>query len=92
MRKESENEISDRFRIDAAYVDTSLDDINQTDLYGRTTLFNAAQQGDAYLVKQLLDNGADPNIPDNELTYPIHEIIDNGYLDILYLLIDYGKC
>ena len=65
--------------------------INATDSKGRTLVFYAAKYGETEMVRYLLEIGADPNIPDNALTFPIHEAIDNAYLDIVQLLIDYGK-
>ncbi|XP_052081073.1 26S proteasome non-ATPase regulatory subunit 10-like [Mytilus californianus] len=64
-------------------------DINATDSKGRTSLYFAAKYGNKELLRHLLELGADPNIPDSTLTFPIHEAIDNAFMDIVELLIDY---
>lgn len=66
-------------------------DVNSADSKGRTTLYYAAKYGEVQIVRHLLENGADPNIHDKTLNFPIHEAIDGAYLEVVELLLCHGK-
>ncbi|CAC5411929.1 DAPK [Mytilus coruscus] len=65
-------------------------DINATDSKGRTSLYYAAKYGEIEIVRHLLCNGGDPDLPDKASNYPIHEAVDNGHVEVLELLIYKG--
>lgn len=80
-----------RTRSTPVLFDTENRDINATDNQGRTSLFCAVKYGETEMVKYLLDKGANPDIADSSMTFPLHESIDNADMDIVQLLVDYGK-
>lgn len=44
----------------------SVDDLNIQDMDGWTPLYNASYEGHTEIVQLLVDNGADPNIKDED--------------------------
>lgn len=64
--------------------------VDATDSKGRTALYYAAKYGEIEIVRHLLSNGADPNLHDKMVNYPIHEAVDGGHLDVVELLIRKG--
>lgn len=65
--------------------------VDATDSKGRTALYYAAKYGETEIVRHLLCNGADPNLHDKMLNYPIHESVDSGHIDVTELLLRKGK-
>ena len=71
-------------------------DVNIAGRDGRTTnqtpLFAAVVNGDEFLVKRLLDRGANPNIADSQQAYPLSEAVvrPNANLNIVRLLLERG--
>jgi hypothetical protein len=68
-----------------------------TDFRGETPLYGAMEScGDSLegevvpIVRQLLEHGADPNIPDNKYKTALHEASSRGWLDVARLLLSYG--
>ena len=57
---------------------------------GYTALHNAAIIGNPSCVQLLLDNGADPNIQDNNGRTPLHDAIQQELGDVIRLLLDRG--
>ena len=53
-------------------------------------LIDAAKSGDIEMVRELLDAGADPNIPDDYGTTPLSIACESVDLDLMKLLLDYG--
>ncbi|MBL0725781.1 MAG: ankyrin repeat domain-containing protein [Alphaproteobacteria bacterium] len=58
--------------------------------FGETALSYAMILRDRKLIKELLDNRADPNIPDDHLTTPLMDAVFNGETDIAKMLISKG--
>ncbi|XP_047456624.1 BRCA1-associated RING domain protein 1 isoform X2 [Mugil cephalus] len=57
---------------------------------GETLLHLAAIKGDAEAVKELLDEGADPNLKDNAGWTPLHEACNLGHLAVVEVLVSRG--
>lgn len=57
---------------------------------GETPLHIAAIKGDAEAVKELLDQGADPNLKDNAGWTPLHEACNLGHLTVVEILVSRG--
>ncbi|KAK2839660.1 hypothetical protein Q5P01_013400 [Channa striata] len=57
---------------------------------GETLLHLAAIKGDVEAVKELLDQGADPNLKDNAGWTPLHEACNLGHLEVVQLLVTEG--
>ncbi|KAG7501665.1 BRCA1-associated RING domain protein 1 [Solea senegalensis] len=57
---------------------------------GETLLHLAAIKGDVEAVKQLLDQGADPNLKDNAGWTPLHEACNLGHIAVVEALISNG--
>lgn len=65
-------------------------DIDALGLYGWTALHQAASCGHVDITIALLENGANPNIQDNQQCTPIHLAARNGHLEIVRILCRYG--
>ncbi|KAM9347060.1 BRCA1-associated RING domain protein 1 [Symphorus nematophorus] len=57
---------------------------------GETLLHLAAIKGDVEAVKELLDQGADPNLKDNAGWTPLHEACNLGHLAVVEVLVSRG--
>ncbi|XP_037542832.1 BRCA1-associated RING domain protein 1 [Nematolebias whitei] len=57
---------------------------------GETPLHLAAIKGDIEAVKDLLDQGADPNLKDNAGWTPLHEACNLGHLPVVEVLVSRG--
>ncbi|XP_029979999.1 BRCA1-associated RING domain protein 1 isoform X2 [Sphaeramia orbicularis] len=57
---------------------------------GETPLHLAAIKGDVEAVKELLDQGADPNLKDNAGWTPLHEACNLGHLKVVEVLVSKG--
>ncbi|XP_070694447.1 BRCA1-associated RING domain protein 1 [Pempheris klunzingeri] len=57
---------------------------------GETLLHLAAIKGDVEAVKELLDQGADPNLKDNAGWTPLHEACNLGHLAVVEVLLSRG--
>ncbi|XP_062287287.1 BRCA1-associated RING domain protein 1 [Scomber scombrus] len=57
---------------------------------GETPLHLAAIKGDVEAVKELLDQGADPNLKDNAGWTPLHEACNLGHLGVAEVLVSRG--
>ncbi|XP_045909035.1 BRCA1-associated RING domain protein 1 isoform X2 [Micropterus dolomieu] len=57
---------------------------------GETLLHLAAIKGDVEAVKELLDQGADPNLKDNAGWTPLHEACNLGHLAVVETLVSSG--
>ncbi|KAK7939642.1 hypothetical protein WMY93_002968 [Mugilogobius chulae] len=57
---------------------------------GETPLHIAAIKGDAEAVKELLEQGADPNLKDNAGWTPLHEACNLGHLTVVEILVSKG--
>ncbi|XP_038576239.1 BRCA1-associated RING domain protein 1 [Micropterus salmoides] len=57
---------------------------------GETLLHLAAIKGDVEAVKELLDQGADPNLKDNAGWTPLHEACNLGHLAVVEMLVSSG--
>ncbi|XP_051259491.1 BRCA1-associated RING domain protein 1 [Dicentrarchus labrax] len=57
---------------------------------GETLLHLAAIKGDVEAVKELLDQGADPNLKDNAGWTPLHEACNLGHLALVEVLVSRG--
>ncbi|XP_040913835.1 BRCA1-associated RING domain protein 1 isoform X2 [Toxotes jaculatrix] len=57
---------------------------------GETPLHLAAIKGDVEAVKELLDQGADPNLKDNAGWTPLHEACNLGHVAVVEVLVSRG--
>ncbi|KAM9851193.1 BRCA1-associated RING domain protein 1 [Aulostomus maculatus] len=57
---------------------------------GETPLHLAAIKGDVEAVRELLDQGADPNLKDNAGWTPLHEACNLGHLAVMEVLVSRG--
>ncbi len=57
-------------------------------IFGFTVLTHAAKHGKTNVVKYLLQQGADPSIPDPANSLPLHHAADKGHLEIAKMLIE----
>ncbi|XP_060597871.1 BRCA1-associated RING domain protein 1-like isoform X2 [Ruditapes philippinarum] len=64
--------------------------LNKRNAKGETPLQVAAIKNDKDKVKQLLGDGANPNVRDNAGWTPLHEACNHGYVEIAKLLLDHG--
>ncbi|XP_038044952.1 BRCA1-associated RING domain protein 1-like [Patiria miniata] len=58
---------------------------------GETPLHVAVIKGDINMARQLLLEGADPNVKDNAGWTPLHEACNHGHASIVSLLLDHGS-
>ena len=71
-------------------------DVNSQDYVGGTALYQVSfprshsRGREVDIVRLLLDHGADPNIPDNSHSTPLHHASSSGLLDVARLLLSYG--
>jgi len=72
-------------------LDRQPDDLNARDSLGMTPLNQAAFKGHIYLVRMLLDRGADFRIGDKDSSLPIHNAAVAGQTGSIALLIDKGS-
>lgn len=64
--------------------------INKKNPQGETRLYIAAREGNKADVRRLLHEGADPNIPDANGLYPLHQAAYWGETEIVDLLLKAG--
>jgi ankyrin repeat protein len=69
--------------------------INLQCAIGRTPLYEALSgtnfsPEEVDIVRRLLAYGADPNIPDNNQSTPLHHVSSNGWLEVVRLLLSYS--
>ena len=64
-------------------------DKNAVDTEGATPLFNAVKNGTPWIVLELLEAGADPNIPCKSIT-PLHEAAYTGQINTVQMLLVHG--
>jgi ankyrin repeat protein len=66
-------------------------DINTRNEFGRTPILIAVDNGNLAVVRALIKQRADVNIPDTQYHItPIHVAANKGHLDIIRALIEYG--
>ncbi len=65
-------------------------DVNAMYEQNRTLLFKATSRGLKNIVEILLKAGANPNIPDFDRTFPIHEACSKCHIGIVRLLLKHG--
>lgn len=83
--------VEDNKTSDALTYLSDIKNINAKDEYGQTVLNASVMHRRSILVKWLLDNGANPNIPDNEGMYPINYAIAQHNIELLDLLVSSQK-
>lgn len=59
---------------------------------GETMLQVAAIKGNADRVRQLLEEGANPNVTDHAGWTPLHEACNHGFREVARLLLSHGAC
>ncbi|HBL98999.1 TPA: hypothetical protein DDZ86_05150 [Candidatus Dependentiae bacterium] len=64
--------------------------INAQNSYGKTPLYQACSKNYKDIVKLLLENGANPNIPNKDKETPLYWACAKGYLEIVKLLLEKG--
>jgi len=77
------NKVDDILTTDA-YVD-----VNYTNKNGYTPLLAACRKDNLYIVRTLLDNGANVNIP-NSNNSPLNNAVKSGHIDVVNELLDRG--
>lgn len=65
-------------------------DINQSTISGETPLLMAIERNDFELVDYLLQQGAQPDLPNHDECYPIHLVCFHGQANILDLLLRFN--
>ncbi|GMI14509.1 hypothetical protein TrVE_jg9767 [Triparma verrucosa] len=70
----------------------SLSQINHQGYLGNTALSRASRGGHSTCVQSLLSHGADPNIGNDKLQYPLHFAAFKKNPEVVRILIDSGKC
>ena len=68
--------------------DYPLKQIDLGDISGETPLSLAVNIGSLEIVEILLENHANPSIPDFSHTYPLHDAAKSGNVDIIKLLLE----
>lgn len=66
-------------------------DVTYRDSTGRTLLYFAAKNGETERVKQLLKAGCNPRLSDINRNTALHMAADGGYIEIIHMLVEYGK-
>lgn len=76
----------------AAYLILEGADVNQPseNSFKVTPLHSAVANGNYNISKVLLENGADPNVCQQQGVTPLHSAAHNGYTNIIQLLLDHG--
>ena len=70
-----------------------VEDVNETDVHGRTILHYSCQNGRVSLVQYLLfELKCNPNIEDKDGFTPLHLASINGHVQCLQLLLDINLC
>ena len=67
-------------------------DVNSRNRKGLTPLHMASQEGHLACVKKLLKAGADPLLAQVDGALPIHRAASNNYHEVVWILIEQGKC
>ncbi len=69
------------------WVQAEPDDIDRTDVHGRTPLHMAALMGRVEIAAYLIAAGADPNSIDEDWRTPLHEAVAGGHTEIVEALL-----
>ena len=72
------------------WVQAEPDDLERTDVHGRTPLHLAVMNGHADVASYLLEEGADPHSMDEDWRTPLHEAVSRGHEDIVEALLAKG--
>ena len=67
-----------------------IDNINETDRYGRTQLHISAEKGSQAQVLRLLENGAELDMGDDTEKTALHYAVLNGHVNIVKILLQEG--
>jgi ankyrin repeat protein len=73
-----------------AFVEMSLDDVNQIGNFGERPLDVAVGRGDIEEITALIDGGADVNAPGEHGHTPLHEAVGQGHIEAVKFLLDHG--
>ena len=64
--------------------------VNTSDALQRTKLYQAVADGNIARARELLENRADPDLPDTDGHSPLHVAVRNNDYDMVCLLLSYG--
>ena len=65
--------------------------IDDRNIYGDTPLFIAVLKGNLPIIQYLIDNGADPNIPEKSGHTPFMAACSNGHLEIVNYFLQFSS-
>jgi ankyrin repeat protein len=73
-----------------AFVEITLEDVNQVGNFGERPLHVASVRGNMDEVAALIHAGADVNAPGDLSNTPLHEAIGQGHVGVIKFLLDHG--
>eukprot|EP01084_Bolivina_argentea_P149008 260391_1 len=83
--------ISHSNRMKQQQIDHGILDVNKSNNEQFTALFNASQRGNAFIVKLLLQNGADPNQSNFQGGVPLCIAAQNGHVEVVRVLLSHSN-
>ena len=73
-----------------AFVEITLNDVNQEGLFGERPLHVACVRGDMEEIEALVEGGADVNAVGELGCTPLHEAVGQGHIEVVKFLLEHG--